>query len=226
MIVNKRWETALTVTLVACAVITTGLVIRREFMSPENAPAEVPAREPEFVKEWQSFLDKGELLGSAQAPVQLIEFADFECPFCARFTETLHTVRERYPDKVAVTFIHLPLEMHRFAEISARAAECADEQGRFEQMHDLLFKNQRTIGIKPWTEFAQEAGVPDTDAFDSCFKRTDSLPRVEAGKALAETLNVRGTPTLMINGWKLDRPPSVEELDRKVQAVLAGKPPV
>lgn len=223
---NKRWETALTVTLVACAVITTALVIRREFMAPDSALAHTEMREPVFVDEWRSFLDKGELLGSAQAPVQLIEFADFECPFCAMFTETLHTVRERYPGKVAVTFIHLPLEMHRFAEISARAAECADEQGRFEQMHDQLFKNQRTIGIKPWTEFAQQAGIADIGAFESCVQRTDPLPRVEAGKALAETLDVRGTPTLMINGWKLDRPPTAEDLDRQVQAVLAGRPPV
>lgn len=224
---NKHWETALTVALVACAVITTGLVIRRELMTPDRAPANTAAREePKFVEEWRSFLDEGELLGSALAPVQLIEFADFECPYCARFVETLHTVRERYPDKVAVTFIHMPLDGHRFAEISARAAECGDEQGRFEQMHDVLFANQRAIGIKPWTELAQEAGIPDLAAFEACFKRTDPLPRVQAGKALAETLEVRGTPTLMINGWKLSRPPSVEELDRSVQAVLAGRPPV
>jgi len=224
---NKHWETALTVTLVACAVITTGMVIRRELLTPDSAPANTSAsEEPVFVDEWRSFLDKGELLGSARAPVQLIEFADFECPFCARFTETLQAVRQRYPDEVAVTFIHLPLEMHRFAEISARAAECADEQGRFEQMHDLLFKNQRTIGIKRWTEFAEEAAIADIAAFETCFERTDPLPRVQAGKALAETFEVRGTPTLIINGWKLGRPPSVEELERSVQAVLAGRPPV
>lgn len=227
MTMNKHWETALTVALVACAIVTTGLVIRRELMVPDSAPANTAAREePEFLEEWRNFLDKGELLGSAQAPVQLIEFADFECPFCARFTETLHAVRERYPDKVALTFIHLPLEMHRFAEISARAAECADEQERFEQMHDLLFEHQRVIGIKPWTEFAKEAGITDLAAFETCFERTDPLPRVEAGKALAETLEVRGTPTLIINGWKLGRPPSVEDLDRSVQAVLAGNAPI
>lgn len=220
---NKHWETALTVVLVACAIITTGLVVRRELST--RAGSAVPVEKTQFVAEWRNFQDSGQRLGSAQAPVQLIEFADFECPYCARFAQTLHTVRERYPDKIAVTFIHLPLEMHRFAELSARAAECAAEQGKFEQMHDVLFANQRAFGIKPWKQLAQEAGILDPAAFDICFERTDPLPRVQAGKALAETLEVHGTPTVLINGWKLGRPPSVEELDRNVQAVLAGKPP-
>jgi protein-disulfide isomerase len=122
--------------------------------------------------------------------------------------------------------VHFPLPMHRFAEPAARVAECAGDQGRFETMHDLLFERQDKFGLEPWNEFATEAGVADGAAFDACIKRTDPIPRVADGKALGNQLDIQGTPTVVINGWKVGRPPTLDELDRMVKAILAGKSPV
>lgn len=218
-------DSIVTVTLVLCALITTAVVVRREFRGtpPIKAQAELM---PRYVKDWRNHLRSGVRLGLEQAPVQLLEFSDFECPFCASLHKDLKVLRERYPSQVALTYVHFPLSMHRFAESAARAAECAGHQGRFEAIHDLLFEQQNSFGLKPWSDFATEAGVPDSAAFEACVKRTEPVRRIAEGKALGSTLDIKGTPTIVINGWKLARPPSVEELDDMVQAILAGKSPI
>lgn len=221
---KSHLDTTLTVVLVACAVLTTGLVLRREFFAPAAAPA--VAQKPVFVEEWRSHLDKGVRLGPPEAPVQLIEFADFECPFCASFHKTMESVRQRYTTQMAITYVHYPIPGHRFAEPAARVAECAGEQGRFEAMHARLYEWQNQLGLKPWSEFATAAGVADVAAFESCVERTDPLERVVEGRKLADQLGVRGTPTVIVNGWQLQRPPDAMELERMVQAILAGKSPV
>jgi len=181
---------------------------------------------PVFVSDWKSSLFKGVQFGSSAAPVQLIEFADFECPYCGELHKTLKLLRGRYAEQISLTYMHLPIPGHRFAVPSARAAECAGEQGRFEAMHDQLFEAQDQLGLRPWDDYAVAAGVPDLPTFSACIRRTGPLLRVDAGKALAAKLDIQGTPTLIINGWKLGRPPNEQELDTMVQRVLAGKQPV
>jgi protein-disulfide isomerase len=218
-------DSVITVTLVVCALITTGVVLRREFFASPAANSRTEQK-PIYIKDWRSHLAKGVRIGPAAAPVQLVEFADFECPFCASLHKDLKVLETRYPSQVALTFVHFPLPMHRFAEPAARVVECAGDQGRFEAMYDLLFEQQDSFGLKPWSEFATEAGVKNDAAFEACIKRTDSIPRVIEGKALGNQLDVQGTPTVVINGWKLGRPPASDELDRMVKAILAGKSPL
>jgi protein-disulfide isomerase len=93
-------------------------------------------------------------------------------------------------------------------------------------MHDELFAKQSSFGLKPWSEFASAAGVPDLQAFEKCVSQEAEPPRVAAGKKAGDQLNVRGTPTIVINGWKLAQPPSPKQLQQMVQAVLDGKDPV
>src|ERR1700722_9250080 len=160
-------DSIVTVTLVLCAVITTGAVLRREFMAPAAPPSQAEQKTV-LISNWRDDLGKGVRFGPSDAPVRLIEFADFECPFCGNFHRTLKVVRERYPGQVSLTYVHFPIPGHRFAIPAARVAECAGEQGRFEQMHDHLFDEQDSLGLKPWTEFATEAGVSDRGAFETC----------------------------------------------------------
>jgi protein-disulfide isomerase len=221
----KKWDVILTVVLVACALLTTGLVVRRELFNSADANVP-PAAKPVFVADWRAHSQVGATLGPPNAPVQIIEFADFECPFCASFHSTIELVQEQYPDKIAVSFVHFPLQGHRFAVPAARVAECAGEQGRFEAMHDVLFTNQRAFGLKPWSELAHEAGVDDLAAFDACAERETVPQRILDGQAAGERLDVKATPTVIINGWKLTRPPTAEQLERMVEAILAGKAPV
>jgi protein-disulfide isomerase len=220
-----KLDSVITVTLLICAVTTTSVAIRREFLAPPT-PVARAERQPVLVPNWRDALSKGMRLGPAQAPVQLIEFADFECPFCGDFHKKLNLLRERYPTQVSLTYIHFPLPMHRFAIPAARVAECARDQSRFEAMYDQLFDGQGFFGLKPWSDFARAAGVPDLAAFDICIEKSDIVARVEQGKELGAKLDIQATPTLIVNGWKLGRPPTAEELDGMVKAILAGKSPV
>lgn len=220
-----KLDTIITATLVACALVTTGLVIRREFVAPAVVPSAV-RQEAVLVESWRAHLPKGTRIGPADAPVQLIEFADFECPFCATYSKNVKALRERHPEKIALTYVHYPLPMHRFAEPAARVAECAGAQGRFEAMHDVLFARQREFGLRPWSEFAIDARISDSAAFEECVKSTEPVPRIVEGTAFGSKLDIKGTPTIVINGWKLARPPSIEELDVMVKAILAGKSPI
>lgn len=219
-------DTMLTSTLVACALATTGVVIYQNFGTPPPASASLADQKPMFIEDWREFLETGVRVGSPNARVQLIEFADFECPICASFEVTLKVIRRRYPAHVALSFVHYPLPGHRYAEPAARVVECADEQGRFEAMRDLLFEQQNKFGLKGWSEFAMDAEVSDVAAFKSCIENNEPMHRIESGKRLAQQLNVPGTPTLIINGWRLTRPPREDELDRMVRLILAGRDPV
>jgi protein-disulfide isomerase len=221
-----KLDVVITTLLVVCAVVTTGLVVRREFFAKPPAAAARPDEKPVLVDNWRNHLTKGTLIGPADAVVQLIEFADFECPFCASYAKDLKTILERYPQQVALTYVHYPLPNHRFAEPAARVVECAGQQGRFEAMYERLFEQQQSFGLKPWSEFATEAGLPDVAAFEICMKSTEPAQQIELGKQLGKELEVRGTPTLIVNGWKLTPAPRLEELDRMVKAVLAGKSPI
>jgi protein-disulfide isomerase len=118
--------------------------------------------------------------------VRLLEFADFECPFCAQFNAALKALRERYPKQVALTYIHFPLPIHRFAEPAARASECADEQGRFEAMHDRLFEQQNLFGLKAWSDFADDAGVSNREAFENRIQGKLPITRITEGQRLSK----------------------------------------
>jgi protein-disulfide isomerase len=223
---QMRWENVVTSTLVICALVTTTAVVHQVFLTSAAKTSADATQRSIFVKTWRSELGNGVLLGQVSAPIQLIEFADFECPYCGTLHGALKNMQRRYSDQVALTYVHYPLAGHRFALLAARAAECANQQGRFEAMYDQLFERQDQFGLKPWDEYAAAAGVPDMAAFDACIKKTDPIPRVEEGKALGAKLDVKGTPTVIVNGWKLGRPPTEAELDQMVQRVLAGKQPV
>lgn len=216
-----------TVILVLCAMLTTGLVIRHEFYGGARLGSRSPANTaPIFVPEWQSDQKVGIRVGSASAPVQLLEFADFECPFCGKFHKVFKEIERKHPNQVSLTFIHFPIPGHRFALLAARVAECAGDQGKFDAIYDELYGEQDQFGLKPWSDYAAAAHVPDVTAFDACIKKTDPIQRVVEGKALGSKLDVKGTPTIIINGWKLAQPPSEQELGDMVKRILAGKNPV
>jgi len=211
--------------LVSCALLTTILVVKRELVQDSTPSAATAPREAIYVEGWQDALTVGIQSGSADAPVQVVEFADFQCPYCAQFEATVQAIRDKYPDQVAFTFAHFPLPGHTFAEHAARAAECAHVQGRFEAMRSLLFEKQQDLGVVPWLDFAKQAGILDINQFDACVKDTGPVEGIEQSKKLAENMDVWGTPTIIVNGWKLPLTPSSEDLEKIVENVLNGRPP-
>jgi protein-disulfide isomerase len=130
----------------------------------------------------------------------LIEFADFECAFCARHHPEIRKLMTEFAGQVDFVHVHSPLPQHRFAIPAARAAECAVEQGRFPQMQDALYAYQDSLGFFSWHRYAEIAGVPDSAQFAECIAHPRSLVRVDSGQALSARLSIPGTPTFLVNG--------------------------
>lgn len=178
------------------------------------------------VPEWRSFAASGQRIGPADAPVTIVEFSDFQCPFCAVAAETLRDLRERFGDSIAIVYRHFPLtEIHPHATAAAIASECAAEQGRFEAFHDALFASQDSIGRVDWTWFASRAGLAQAEAFENCIAEERTAPVVARDEAAGRTLGVAGTPTLLVNDRRLLGRADGALLDSLVSAALARSTP-
>jgi protein-disulfide isomerase len=141
-------------------------------------------------------------LGPANAAVTLVEFSDFECPFCNRFTDTLKKVREAFPERVRVVFRQFPLSIHPHAQKAAEASLCAADQGRFWEMHDLLFAEQQALAPQDLEEKAGRLSL-DPEGFASCLDSGRHHDEVEEDVKAGVAIGVTGTPALFINGRPL-----------------------
>jgi protein-disulfide isomerase len=138
-------------------------------------------------------------LGPDDAAVTIIEFSDFQCPFCARVVPTIKQIEEEFGDSVRIVFRDFPLSFHQQAQKAAEAAECADDQGKFWEMHDKLFENQNALGIDSLKQYANELGL-DGGEFDSCLDSGKHAEEVRKDFADGQQAGVTGTPAFFING--------------------------
>jgi protein-disulfide isomerase len=137
--------------------------------------------------------------GPKDAPVTIVEFSDYQCPFCSRGETAMTQVKETYGDKVRIFFRDFPLSFHQNAQKAAEAAGCAGDQGKFWEMHDKLFANQQALGIPELKKYAGELSL-DQKKFDECLdggKRADAIKKDTADGA---TAGVTGTPGFFVNG--------------------------
>jgi protein-disulfide isomerase len=200
------FESIATIAVTVAAIAVGAATYHREF-GAAGRDSNSNALPPTYVPAWRDLANHGIVIGSTAAPIEIVEFADFECPFCRRFSAAVSELERERPGEVAVVFIHYPIQKHRFARPAARAAECANAQGDFSAFQQLLFSKQDSFGLKPWTSFAREAGLSDTTRFRRCTEDTSVVPRVEDGLVLGRKLAVTGTPTVIINGWRFPAPP-------------------
>jgi protein-disulfide isomerase len=137
--------------------------------------------------------------GSASAPVEIIEFSDFQCPFCLRAYPTVRQVLSTYGDRVRIVYRHYPLPNHPNARPAAEAAACAAEQGKFWQYHDRLFENQTKLSEADLKQHAAELGLNATQ-FNACVDAHKPKALVDADLRAGEEAGVDGTPAFFING--------------------------
>lgn len=176
--------------------------------NPNNAaPQEPAAPDPEQVKK-DLKMGHFPVKGNENAPVTIVEFSDFECPFCGRFyEETLPQIQKEYIDtgKVKLYYRHYPLSFHPKAVPLALASECANDQGAFWQMHDKIFDNNSTVSTATddtFKQWAVELGL-NAATFNECYDSKTHQAKVDGDFADGGAVGVSGTPTFYINGRQL-----------------------
>ena len=137
--------------------------------------------------------------GPAKAPVTIIEFSDFECPFCGRVNPSIEEAMHTYGDQIRVVFRQFPLNIHPRAPKAAEAALCANDQGKFWEMHDAMFADQKKLEIADLKAKAGALGL-DQAKFDACLDGGTMAARVAADLADGQKAGVTGTPAIFING--------------------------
>jgi len=167
----------------------------------------------------------GHIKGKESAPVTLVEFGDYQCPACGSYYPIVEELLRRYPDKVKLEFHHYPLvQMHPYALPAAKDAEAAADQGKFWEMHDLIYKNQPLWSRSPNPEvqflaYAADLGL-DANKFMQAMKSPDIEKRILEDIQRGSTAKVAFTPTFIVNGRLLDPSPTgVDEFAVAVGAV-------
>jgi Na+/H+ antiporter NhaA len=156
--------------------------------------------------------------GPVDAPLTLVEYGDFECPFCAKATGVARELRERLGDDLRYVFRHLPLaDVHPRAELAARAAVAADAQGRFWEMHDMLFAHHEHLDYEDLVGYADDIGL-DVDDFLRALDAEETDARVRDDVASAEASGARGTPTFFVGGRRHVGAHDAESLLRALEA--------
>lgn len=206
-----------TALMVVCAVAVTGVTVRREFVTP---PGRTGSRAPTVVKDWSRYSLGGHAIGDTNAAVTLVEFADFECPFCRRLALDVDSLR-RLGTRIRTVYRHFPVPSHRFALMAVRASECASDQHGFESMHSALFAHPESLGVAAWWWFARSAGLKDSAAFESCVKRRGPLPVLDQDTTDARRLGLHGTPLLLIEDTRVDGAPPFDSLRAYINRAAA-----
>ena len=163
--------------------------------------------------------------GAADAPLTLVEYADFECPFCGRATGVVRELRERFGDELRYVFRHLPLtDVHGYAELAARGAEAAAAQGRFWEMHDVLFAHQDELEVEDLLGYAAQLGL-DVERFARDLGDERLAERIREDVVSAEASGARGTPTFFVGDSRHIGPYDAATLARELEAIRAAAAP-
>ncbi|MCC2954597.1 DsbA family protein [Massilia sp. IC2-477] len=157
--------------------------------------------------------------GRPDADIVIVEYGDFQCPYCARAHPTLVELQQRYGERLALVYRHLPLGMHPFAEGAAEAAEAAGAQGKFWQMHDALFEHQAQMSPAQLPLVAQQLGI-ENGRFQEDLAARRYREQIRAQADEGKALGASGTPSFFINGERYHGDSDRESLTAAVEKYL------
>jgi protein-disulfide isomerase len=163
-------------------------------------------------------IGKSVVKGDKSAPVTIVEFSDFQCPYCSRLQPTLRDVLKAYPKDVKLVYKHFPLSFHKQAKNASKAAEAAREQGKFWEMHDVIYENFNKLTDKSFDEFAIKLGL-DMEKFKADYASTKYDKMIQDDINLARKAGVTGTPSLFMNGKRMQRR-SLDDFKQSIDKII------
>ena len=192
--------------------------------TPVNNPTPSPqkAAAPNPTLDMIKLADDDPVKGDPDAPVTIIEWSDFECPFCSRFySQTLGLIEENYVDtgKVKIVYRDYPLSFHKNAQKAAEASECADDQGKFWEMHDKIFENQQILSTQNFKNWATDM-VENIDEFNDCLDSGKYASEVQKDMQEGSAAGIRGTPGFIINGQLVSGAQPYANFEAIIEAAL------
>jgi len=171
-----------------------------------------------------NIVEDGPTLGPPDAPVTIVTFSDFECPYCSRVNPTLRQVQEAYGDRVKVVFRQFPLAMHTAAYKASEASLCAQEQGKFWEMHDAMFANQNKLSIAGLKELADRVAGIDSAMFNDCLDSGRYAAVVARDLEAGSALGISGLPAFFVNGRLISGAQPFSDFSTMIDEELAASP--
>lgn len=189
----------------------------------KNNPVEVYFQKPKMAVAVEAGNGPSEG-GKADAPVTMIVFSDFQCPFCSRGAESVAAVKKKYGSKVRIVFRHFPLPMHKDARPAAEASMCVNDQGgdKFWKFHDKAFANQDKLDAPNLEKYAKEAGA-DVKKFQECLAAKKFAAAVQTDMEYGEKVGVKSTPTFFVNGELISGAVPIEQFSEVIDEALEEK---
>lgn len=220
---SQRWN--LIDRAVSIIVAIAALVVAGAALVQSRTPAQaggIPALTAERAEAWEEILAHGRTIRSGGAIV-VAQFGDFECPFCKRFAEALRALPDSTRSLVTEVFINFPLSIHPQAFPSALALECAPTGARSAAVHDRLFERQDSVSRFGPDVVLEAGGLSSNESHNACIRSEETRAKVESAVALGRRLGVVATPTVYVNGLRLNRAPNPRELDSLIHAVRRAR---
>ena len=163
----------------------------------------------------------GPSFGPDDAKVTVVEYSDFECPYCSKAAEVVNKLKKNYANKVRFVFRQFPLPMHKNAPLASEAALAAHAQGKFWEMHDKLFENFRNLNRESIEGFAQEIGL-NMEKFKAALDGDEHEKTIESDMALGKEIGVSGTPTMIVGTKRVSNPTDYDAVAKLIDAELAA----
>jgi protein-disulfide isomerase len=185
--------------------------------TPSTPAAALPQGEPQ---RYDVSVDDDPSIGPADAPVTIVEFSDFNCPYCRRFhLDTFPELMAAYPDQIRFVYRDFPITSAE-STVAAQAANCAGRQGKYWEFHDILFSGELGLGRAAYEAYAEQLGL-DGEAWAACLDAGEELEEVQADARTASQLGVTGTPTFFVNGLPLVGAQPLAQFSALIEGELA-----
>jgi protein-disulfide isomerase len=225
MSISSSVDRGLNFLLTGAALAIAATLVFRQVRGQPTQPAQLANQTaPTRVTNWQKLLDESRSSDSSAAPVSVVVFSDFQCPACKRLHATLQRLKTAVPDTFSVRLIHFPLSQHKDAVEAAALFECIRDRAVPDSISSVLYSAQDSLGLLAWPLLANRAKSPiSAGQLGACMTDAKTQAQIAAHVDLGEEFGVMYTPTVVINGWRVNGTPSTALLAKYVRAAAAGR---